>query len=629
MKEMIYCAQIDLARQKENLEYIKDYFDKVKEWGYNYILIYLQHIIRTSVNDYFDVDQTYSKEEIYEISQYANSIGLKVIPSLHNLSYMNGFIEHEELRHFACGESRWDAKGISTCACISHPDWYPFIEQYLSEVLEQFPQSEYVHMNMDELFDFAHCDRCKERLKNGETKASMFLGHIIRTNDFIRSKGKTMMIGDDWFEYSDIVHDLPRDIILTPWHYVFMSDEPNGHWTNRVKKDWLKLYNQLGFKVVNLFYSQCASSPVNIETFVNYLDKHEVDGYITTAWEHSDSFYEGSLPYIAYAVARFDGRAKTREDGIKIYADLLGGNYKLAKLIFSLDVVEVAPNFNPLNLCFNDTLVFHSYRNTLERALDEIREQLPMLSGHAYDIAIDIYDFIFEVYLNACLCKLSEKVFDNYDGKIMDLPSLISEAEKIKAGYAEIRANGEKLWKKYRNGIVSKNNTFNKKFDFRNKVLDEIIYGLKKNEKKGVLFVNFAAIELYNTIKNTVKVKYVGREEELVFNGALKPNEAIFEVGGTFCVRFALRDEPIEYVKFGSYAEGMFMPQNFRYYTCGEKYIASGVEVISGKVIDAEKVLDNDTRFAMMGYEKGVDHLNDLSLSRELHEIKITFDKLV
>ena len=86
MTDKIYCAQIDLARQKENFEYIKAYFDRVKSWGYNHILIYLQHVVRTSVNDFFDVEKTYSKAEIAEIAEYAHSIGLKTIPSLHNLS---------------------------------------------------------------------------------------------------------------------------------------------------------------------------------------------------------------------------------------------------------------------------------------------------------------------------------------------------------------------------------------------------------------------------------------------------------------------------------------------------------------------------------------------------------------
>ena len=93
-------------------------------------------------------------------------------------------------------------------------------------------------MGLDEQFDFAICDECKKRLENGESKDGMLTEHIMHTYNLIKSLGKTMMMWDDWFEYADIVEDLPREIILLSWHYVFMSDEPNGHWTNRIKKDW-------------------------------------------------------------------------------------------------------------------------------------------------------------------------------------------------------------------------------------------------------------------------------------------------------------------------------------------------------------------------------------------------------
>ena len=627
----IVCAQIDLARQKENFTYIKSYFDKAKAWGYNYILIYLQHVVRTSQNSFFDKEKTYSKAEIKKIVEYAEKIGLKVIPSLHNLSYMGGFIEHDEFKHFSEGESRWDDEGtgkLADSACLSNPKWYPFIEKYLTEVIELFPNSEYVHMNMDEQFEFAICDKCMERVKKGETKDSMFLEHIIHTNNFIKRLGKTMMIGDDWFEYSDIVDKLPRDIILTPWHYVYMSDEPNGHWTNRIKKDWLKLYDELGFRYVCLFYSHRASSVYNIDTFTRYIEKHNAMGVMATAWCRNDSFYEGAFPYMAYAAARWNGIAHTREDGIKIYSDLLGGDLILAKLIYSLGIVEIAPDFDPVNYGVNDTITLYNYRTMLESALEIIRKRKAKLKGLAKDIATDIYDYIYEIYLNALLCKLSEKIFDNYDGKEMNLPALTEDADIIERGYEEIRENGENLWKKYRKGIVSRDRTFEGKFDFRKNALEKIKTELKNNEKKGVLFLNYMYVETYNTVRNTIKIKYIGKEEKLVFKGYLKPKESLFEVGGSFCSRIATEDREIEYIKFGSYGEGAFYPQNFRYYAKGKKYIAERVEVIHGKVVNPEKVLFNDTRFAEMGYENGIDHVNDMSLSKELHEIKIYFSRL-
>ena len=67
--------------------------------------------------------------------------------------------------------------------------------------------------------------------------------------------GKTMLMWDDFFEYADIVEKLPRDIILCNWNYYFVTDEPGGHWTNRIKRDWFANYDRLGFRYIFCAYA--------------------------------------------------------------------------------------------------------------------------------------------------------------------------------------------------------------------------------------------------------------------------------------------------------------------------------------------------------------------------------------
>lgn len=619
----IKCLQLDLARQKEKFEYIKYYFDFAKKCGYNTVMIYLENVVRTEDTLFFDVDESYSSEEMAEIVEYANSLGLELIPYLQNLSYLAGFFKYDQFKHFSEGKGRFDV--VPGTACLSNKDFYPFIDKYIKDVVKIFKYSKYVNMGLDEQFNFAICEKCRERIKNGETKDQMFLDHILHTHKLITDMGKTMLMWDDWFEYSDIVDKIPRDIILLSWHYVFMSDEPNGHWINRIKKDWFKLYDKLGIRYMIACYAHRASSVYNVETLTNYASKHNPYGAITTAWCRNDSFYEGAFPYMAYAAKLWNGEINSEEDKIKVFADLLGGDKKLAELILTLNVIETTPNFTPLDYGVNDTLTFSLYRKELKYFLKEIKERVIALSGLAKDIATDIYDFTLEVYLNTRLCKLSEKIFDNYDGKQMNLPALIDEAKEIKAGYQEIYENGKLLWEKYRKGVNSREDGFNKKFIARAERLDKIIDGLKKNQKKGVLFINFTGPEYYYSVRNRITVKYKGQEECVAYEGPLKPNEVLLEISGSFCVRIAIEDKEVEYIKFASFKEGAFHPQHFRYYANGEKYVADKVEVISGEVKDVEKVLFDDSRFAVMGNDNGKDYYNDITLSDKVDEIKLYF----
>ena len=46
------CLQLGLARQKENVEYIKSYIQFAKQNGYNAVLVYLENVVRTSKTEF-------------------------------------------------------------------------------------------------------------------------------------------------------------------------------------------------------------------------------------------------------------------------------------------------------------------------------------------------------------------------------------------------------------------------------------------------------------------------------------------------------------------------------------------------------------------------------------------------
>ena len=51
----LICLQIDLARQKERVDFVKSYMDFAVENGYNSVLLYLENVVRTPSTEYFAV----------------------------------------------------------------------------------------------------------------------------------------------------------------------------------------------------------------------------------------------------------------------------------------------------------------------------------------------------------------------------------------------------------------------------------------------------------------------------------------------------------------------------------------------------------------------------------------------
>ena len=73
---------MDLARQKEQPDFVRGQMDFCRANGYNTILLYLEASVRTSVTPFFAVSSSYSLAELADMVNYGESIGLDVILSL-------------------------------------------------------------------------------------------------------------------------------------------------------------------------------------------------------------------------------------------------------------------------------------------------------------------------------------------------------------------------------------------------------------------------------------------------------------------------------------------------------------------------------------------------------------------
>lgn len=631
MKLDLRWLQIDLARQKESVEFVKSYADFAVQCGYNGLLLYLENAVRTKDTYFFDSAETYSEEEIKEIINYAESKGLEVVPALENLGHLEKFFVYPELEELSeitdyTTEGRgFDAYKRGACGCVSNPKLNEFLDKYLRDVCSLF-NSKYVHMGLDEPFDLAVCDKCKAQLQAGVPKAKLFLDQVLHTYDLCKSMGKTMMMWDDFFEYADIVNELPRDIILCNWNYVFIGDEPQGHWTNRIKKDWFRLYDKLGFSYIFCCYAHRASSCYNVDTFTSYAKKYSPMGAIMTTWKRSDSFYQGAYPCIAYAGAKWQGKIENKQDKIDVFASVIGGNKDIANLISSLHIVENGSNFSITEYCEGDYMLKLIYRDSLGYILPKIEQEILVTSGQEKDILIDIYDYICEIYLKLQLQRLGVEIFDNYEKQIYSTQYFIDEINFVKEQFNKIKRNAYYLWEKYRKGIVSYLNQFeNKYINIENK-FNDLLQKVNNLSESAVLYVELMLHDAYPTVKNAIYVKYEGESEDLlVFKGSLKPSVALFEWGGCYSYRFALKNKKIEYIKFVTFGEGEICLTHFRYTLGGKKYVVSEVQKVQGIVSDTHNLLYNDTRFARMGECDGIAHFNDIQLSKDEHIIVVKF----
>ena len=184
MQLQLRCLQLDLARQKETLEFIKSYVDFAKEHGYNAVLLYLENAVRTPDTAFFNPDNTYSMEEMKEVVEYANAQEMMLIPAFENLGHLEKFFAYPQLQHIAeCEHAETEGRGIlrgyGNVGCTQKAEFYDFIDKYITDVASLF-DAPYIHMGLDEPFDFAVCPRCRAEMQKGKTKADLFYEHVMQ-----------------------------------------------------------------------------------------------------------------------------------------------------------------------------------------------------------------------------------------------------------------------------------------------------------------------------------------------------------------------------------------------------------------------------------------------------------------
>ena len=641
----IIAVQIDLGRQKERFDFIKSFVDNAKKSGYNTIILYLECSIRTKVTPFFDEDDTYSMDEIREIADYIESKGLLAIPAFENFYHIEKLLQYKEAASLSeFKDERTEGRGWSperfkrgSVGCTSNPDFNKFFDAYITEVCSAF-HGKYVHMGLDEVFEFAECPRCKARLKTGVTKKDIFFSQVMHDYELAKSMGKTMLMWDDFFEYYDIVEGLPRDIILCHWNYGFIGSETKGHWTNRVRKDWLSIYDRLGFEYIFCVYGSNASSTYNVDTMTSYASKHKPLGAILTIWERAASFYNGIYPLIALCGKLWNGQIKGFDDRVKIYEEVTGDR-EIAELLLKTQVLTsclIGTNIG--EKAEDDNSVKMIYREVLKEFVGKLRSFLAddaKADGEKRDILLDIYDFSLEKYLTYLINSMGYKTFDEYEKEnfgngTADFSEVFATLDEAEKGFEEINRNADYLWEKYRDGIKSSGGLMETEKERRKTLVGKVRRSIEKNRGCGVLYLDMVTPDGFGTPKMKITVKYrdENSESELYFGG-VKPEAVTFDLGGSSTIRFAMKNKPVEYVVLESFGEDSLFVSNVRLLVGGVKYSVCNAEKTSGKVVNEQNVLKCDTTFAELGESSGIKHLDDISLAKIPNGIKLFFDEII
>ncbi len=218
---------LDIARRYYSLDSIKQYIDHLSENGGQFLQLHFADdenygiesdiLHQTKENSLQNADGSYtnpitkkrflSYEEVQEITNYAHSKGIEIIPELDSPGHMWGIrdlIYFNELDDsiFAGDMDSDYANELD----MSNPDSLKFMEKLWSESLQAFPEVSRVHLGGDE---FSHDD---EVLHD-------FSGYVNALISYLENDGiNQVLLWNDAMQEINI-NEFNKNIIVTYWTY--------------------------------------------------------------------------------------------------------------------------------------------------------------------------------------------------------------------------------------------------------------------------------------------------------------------------------------------------------------------------------------------------------------------------
>ncbi len=219
-------VMLDLSRNGVmTVASVKKYADLMAIMGLNQLYLYIEDIYEIEGYPYFGYMRgRYTKEELKEIDEYCDSIGVEVIPHIQTLGHMEKYLRWPE------GDNIRDTEKI---LLAGEAETYEFIKKAIVSVSSAF-KTKKIHLGMDEA---GNLGSGKYYAKNGpKNRKEILLDHIKRVCDIATELNLIPIIyGDVLYAVAmggshaghnntmelpdDIKNNLPKDIIPVYWNY--------------------------------------------------------------------------------------------------------------------------------------------------------------------------------------------------------------------------------------------------------------------------------------------------------------------------------------------------------------------------------------------------------------------------
>ena len=364
MSNTTFGVMLDFSRNGVmKISELKNYCNILKKFGYNSIYLYIEDTYELDGEPYFGhLRGRYSKQELKEINDYCNSIGITVIPCFQTLAHLNQMFKWEVYNDIR------DTGDIMLC---EEEKTYALIEK-MFQTFKECLSTNVVHIGMDEAHNLGlgkYLD--KHGFKN---RFEILTKHLKRVLEIAEKYGyRSIMWSDMFFRLAyegvyrpanpdltklDFVKPLiPNNVTLCYWDYY--SPDVKDY------ESCIKMHRYVSNNICFAgglwrwkgFAPQNELSIKHTKSAMRACKKHGINEVFFTSWgdDGSECSFYGILPSLLCAVEFYNGNENMASIKAK-FKELTGADYdafmKLDKLNNRKHYFDNEEKYSLYNDCF-------------------------------------------------------------------------------------------------------------------------------------------------------------------------------------------------------------------------------------------------------------------------------------
>ena len=238
--------------------------------------------------------------EIKKLDAYCEERFIELVPNQNSLGHMAEWLKTDEYKDLAeCpeGYKLFGLIDMKSTLSPSNPKSLALVQQMSDDLLPNFTSNKF-NVNLDEPFELG---KSKDHpIDNPKEIAKVYMTYAKQLNDYVKGKGKKMMMwGDIVSKSPEIIPEMPKDITLLEWRYE--SFQSFDQICQQYQKAGLHYMVCPGTSTWTSFTGKTDNMLGNVENAANSAIKYGASGLLMTDW--------GNTPHLQYLTASYAGFA--------------------------------------------------------------------------------------------------------------------------------------------------------------------------------------------------------------------------------------------------------------------------------------------------------------------------------